>query len=200
MKSITVDVDANRGHCVEPLGLVLTVRDAASNVCEVIAGFPGQANKAREMSIGDALLYETPVGTIDIRVLQQNSARVRFLVTLISPTLGIVAAFSSSDASNARFTSEELGRIAASLEEVKATIEAYPDIEAAQSELICAKLDDIMDASTRLGRKDWINYAAGALTSACVSAAFTSEVRTALLNAIRASFSWAFATAPLLLQ
>jgi len=181
-------------------GLVLTVRQAFGSESDVVVGFPGLPNEKRRLFTGDALLYETPMGTYEIRVLSQNSIQVRFLVTQLSPTPSIAGAFSSADPSNTQFSAEELQKIALSFEEVKVKVSSQPEIQPEQIELIHKKLDEIKDAATRLGRKDWINYAAGAITSACASAAFAPDVTKGIFLTLNAAFSWLFSSALLLLK
>ncbi len=200
MNKETIEVLANDSKHMDSSGLVVTVRFASSSESEIVVGFPGLPNEKRRVYTGDALLYETPMGTFDIRVLSQSSSKVRFLVTQLSPTPSIAGAFSSTDPGNTQFSSEELKRIASSLEEVKAKIGSQPMIQPEQIALINKKLDEISDASTRLGRKDWINYTAGAITSACASAAFAPDVTKGIFLSLKAAFFWLFSSAMLLLK
>lgn len=195
-----IEVRANDSEHMDSTGLVLTVRLALGSESDIVVGFPGLPNEKRRVYTGDALLYETPMGTFDIRVLSQSSAKVRFLVTQLSPTPSIAGAFSSADPNNTRFSSAELEQIALSIEDVKEKLSSQPAIHPEQIDLIHKKLDEIRDASTRLGRKDWINYTAGAITSACASAAFAPDVTKSIFLALNSAFSWLFSSAILLLK
>jgi len=200
MENVIIQVAENNSEHMEATGLVLTVRHALGRESDITVGFPGTPNERRRMATGDALLYETLSGTFDIRVLTQNSNWVRFLVTHISPRPGIGGAFVTSDPNNAPFTQQELEKIALSIDQVKIEIGAQSEILPEQIALIHKKLDEIKDASTRLGRKDWINYSAGAITSTCASAAFAPDVTMKIYSALNSAFSWLFSNALLLLQ
>jgi len=200
MNNEIIEVRANDSEHMDSTGLVLTVRIAFGSESDIVVGFPGLPNENRRVYTGDALLYETPMGTFDIRVLNQSSAKVRFLVTQLSPTPSIAGAFISSDPGNTKFSSEELERIASSLKEAEAIIGSQPNILPEQIALIHKKLDEIKDASTRLGRKDWINYTAGAITSTCASAAFAPEVTKSIFLTLNSAFSWLFSSAVFLLK
>ncbi len=200
MNKEIIEVRASDSEHMDSTGLVLTVRIAFGSESDIVVGFPGLPNENRRVYTGDALLYETPMGTFDIRVLSQSSAKVRFLVTHLSPTPSIAGAFISSGPGNTQFSSEELERIASSLEEAKATIGSQPNIQSEQVALIYKKLDEIKEASTRLGRKDWINYTAGAITSACASAAFAPDVTKSIFLTLNSAFSWLFSSAMFMLK
>lgn len=195
-----VEVGANNSKHMDSTGLILTVRNALGSESDIVVGYPGLPNEKRRLYTGDALLYETPMGTFDIRVLSQNGANVRFLITQLSPTPSIAGAFSSTDPSNTQFSPLELERLALSLEAVKEKVSSQPAIQPEQIALIHKKLDEIGEAATRLGRKDWINYAAGAITSACASAAFAPEVTKSIFLSLNSTFSWLFSTVTLLLK
>ncbi|RUQ15045.1 hypothetical protein CX648_14080 [Aeromonas dhakensis] len=185
---------------MDSTGLVLTVRFAFGNESDIVVGFPGLPNEKRRVYTGDALLYETPMGTFDIRVLSQSRDKVRFLVTQLSPVPSIAGAFSSADPGNAPFSPLELEKIALSLEAVMEEMSSQPAIQPEQIALIHKKLDEIGEAATRLGRKDWINYAAGAITSACASAAFAPDVTKSIFLSLNSAFSWLFSSVVLLLK
>lgn len=200
MNKEIIEVGANDSEHMDSTGLILTVRTTFGSESDIVVGYPGLPCERRRVYTGDALLYETPMGTFDIRVLSQNSARVRFLVTQLSPIPSIAGAFSSTDPSNTQFSPLELERLALSLEAVKERVSSQPTIQPEQISLIHKKLDEIGEAATRLGRKDWINYAAGAITSACASAAFAPEVTKGIFLSLNSAFSWLFSSAILLLK
>lgn len=195
-----LEVKASDSEVMDSTGLVLTVRSCFGSYSVIVVGFPGLPNEERKVYTGDALLFEAPTGTYEIRVLNQDSFIVRFLVTQISPTPSIAGAFSSSDPSNTPFSTEEIAKIKLSLDEVKKKISSQASIQPEQLDLIHKKLDEINDASSRLGRKDWINYAAGAITSTCASAAFAPEVTKHIFLSLNSAFSWLFSSALLFLN
>jgi hypothetical protein len=68
-----------------------------------------------------------------------------------SPELAVLE--NSTD--NEPFTSEQRAEIAARIDDVKAQVRETFGLEAGQLESIDQKLDDLVDASTRVGPKDW---------------------------------------------
>lgn len=190
-----VEVEENASVHMKAYGLVLTVRNALGRESDVMVGYPGLPNAKSRMHTGDALLYETVGGIFEVRVLTQNGSRVSFMVTHISPRPGIAGAFVTTDPNNAPFSDQELVRVADSIDQAKLALSANVDMRAEQIALIHTKLDEIKDASTRLGRKDWISYVAGAITSTCVSAAFAPEAAKNVYAAVSGAFAWLFGNA-----
>jgi hypothetical protein len=200
MNSETVKILNNKSVRLKESGLILTVRSAGSRGSTVVIGYPGLPNETWNAETGDALLFETPTaGLYEVRVFSQNSGEVEFFVTQVSPRPGIAGAFVTSEPSNSPFTHEELDRISASLSEVKDSLKSQAVLLPEELALIEKKLDEIESASRRLGRKDWINYAAGAITSTCASAAFAPEVAKSIFLSLNSAFSWLFHHALLLL-
>ena len=68
------------------------------------------------------------------------------------------------------------------------------DLNAEQIDLIKRKLDEIQEASGRLGRKDWKNLVIGTLASAIVSAGVNTDAAKAIFGIVDKSFSWLFQT------
>lgn len=196
----TIEVSENDSEYMESTGLVLSVRTAFGKESDVVIGYPGLQNEKRRIFTGDSVLYEAPTGTFEVRVLKQNTNMVRFLVTQLTPNPGIAGAFTSSDPTNTMFSDEEIRKIAESIEQTKESIRNTSEIQAEQLDLVYKKLDEIADASTRLGRKDWINYVAGAITSTCASAAFAPDVTKDIFLALNSSFSWLFNSTVLFLK
>lgn len=69
------------------------------------------------------------------------------------------------------------------------------DVTPEQLAMLKGKLDEIADASTRLGRKDWIMFSAGTITNVVVGAAFSPEAAKALFAALNTHLSWVFQNA-----
>jgi hypothetical protein len=114
--------------------------------------------------------------------------------------LGVLAGPVGDDPNNSSFTREEVVQIADSVSKAKFALAKRHDLAPEQLELIARKLDEIQVASERLGRKDWINYVAGTLTSLCISAAFSPEVTKAIFQTINTAFAWLFANGILLIS
>lgn len=193
MKQVTVTISEGSSSSVDFSSLILSVRGTYANRCIVVVGYPGLKNVVKEIKLGEAVLYETPNdGILEVRVVSTNTARARFLVSQVSPRLGIAGGFIDEDPNNSPFSSNELTQIASSVTNIKKELTQRNDIRAEQLELISRKLDEIHVASNRLGRKDWINYVAGTLTSLCISAAFSHEVSKSIFVTFNSAFAWFF--------
>jgi hypothetical protein len=76
----------------------------------------------------------------------------------------ILAAAQSADGSNAPFTPDERAEISTGVDQVKDTVRRdNPGLTTKQMEAIEQALDYIKEATTRVGPKDWVNLANGAL-------------------------------------
>ena len=72
----------------------------------------------------------------------------------------------SADGSNSPFTSDEQAEISTGVDKVKDTVRREnPELAAVQMAAIEQALDEVQEASTRIGRKDWVMMADGALLS-----------------------------------
>lgn len=193
MDSEEIKVSANHSARLDSSGLILSVRQIHEYECELVVGYPGLPNATHLVQTGDAILYETPSsGMFEVRVLTFSYVDVTFLVTHISPHGGLAAAFVTSDPNNTPFTPEEAERISQSIDTIKNDLLEQALLQPDQLDLISRKLDEIQEASKRLGRKDWINYAAGMITSVCVSAAFSQETTKSIFVSLNAAFTWLF--------
>jgi hypothetical protein len=166
---------------------------------EVVVGRPGLPNLKKVLGIGSAVLFETPSGLFEIRVLSVSFQAVKILLTEVSPHPGIAGGFVDQGADNLPFTPPELIRIAVSIRQIRQVMSERSDIKPEQLDLISRKLDEMQHASERLGRKDWMNYAIGTLTSIIVTAAFAPDVAKALLKAAGTALSWVYSGGILLL-
>ena len=72
------------------------------------------------------------------------------------------------------------------------------DLKPEQIKLLSRKLDEIKAASTRMGRKDWVNYVAGTITAVCITAAFAPDQTQRIFSSINTALSWFFASGVLL--
>ncbi len=193
MKQATVTISEGSSSSVDFSSLILSVRVTYTNSCIVVVGYPGLKNVVKEIELGETVLYETPNdGILEVRVVSANNSRAGFLVSQVSPRLGIAGGFIDEDYNNSPFSSNELTQIASSVTNIKKELTQRNDIRAEQLELISRKLDEIHVASNRLGRKDWINYVAGTLTSLCISAAFSHEVSKSIFVTFNSAFAWLF--------
>lgn len=201
MKSSKLTIKQNSSGEIEFAGLIISVRTTYGSSCDVVIGYPGLPNVERELRNGDAMLYETTEnGIIEVRVISLNAVQVQFLVTQVAPKIGLLAGAANEDPNNSPFNPEELQRVRESLESLKSQIQRDAFLAPEQFDLLSRKIDEIQSASERMGRKDWINYVAGSLTSLCFTAAFAPEVTRKIFTAANAAFTWLFSTGILLLQ
>lgn len=150
-------------------------------------------NTAKDMYVGDALLFETPEdGILEVRIMEINSSSIKVLVSQVSPKLGLMGGYVSENPLNSNFTDDEKFKIKESIENIKNELSKNQKISKEQLDLVKEKLDDIQNASERLGRKDWIQYVMGSLTSLFISAAFHDETRKTIFQIFGISFEWLF--------
>ncbi|MCA3929022.1 hypothetical protein [Vibrio vulnificus] len=181
---------------IEESGLFITLKQCYSTSCNIALGYSGLPNEHSELDIGDTVLFQTPSeGMFEIRLMDLTSVSANFLLSQISPQPGLIAGTDSQSQENSSFTASEVERIEHSIGLLKDSIGKKTEFTSEQVNLIHKTLDDIKDASNRLGRKDWINYTAGLLTSVAVSAAFTDDARHVLFSAANSAFSWLFSNA-----
>ncbi len=173
-------------------GLIISFRGISASAAELVIGRTGVRNFQVELSLGDAVLYETPDGIFEIRLLYHSTAQVELLVTRISPRAGIAAGYIDQNPENIPFSRTEIEQITASLDDIGATMANRSDIKPEQLKYLEEKLDEMLEASERLGRKDWVNYAIGTLTSIVVTAAFDPAAAKALLQTAGAALGWIF--------
>jgi hypothetical protein len=82
----------------------------------------------------------------------------------------ILAAAQSDDASNAPFAPDEQAEISTRIDQVKGVVRReHPELMAEQLAAIEQGLDVVKEATTRVGRKDWVTLANGALLSLVVN-------------------------------
>ncbi|MEW8355838.1 MAG: hypothetical protein AB2665_18705 [Candidatus Thiodiazotropha sp.] len=201
MKQQTVKLSEKTSSTIDSSGIIVSARTTYGSHCDIVIGYPGLPNVVKQMHVGDAVLYETPAeGVIEVRALSMNSVSVELLISYVSPRLGISAGFIDEDPNNSPFTSNELRQIEDSIEKAKLELAHNKEIEEKELEIISRKLDEIQSASNRLGRKDWINYVAGSMTSLAISAAFSPDTTKAVFISINKAFSWLFDNALVLLS
>jgi hypothetical protein len=203
MKNETLVVRLKNSGIADTTGLIVTVRSITPEDVEVAVGFPGIPNVLGTMRPGDAVLLETPSrGLLEARLLSfsyQNDV-AEILITEVSPRIGLVAGAAEVDPANAPFTESELEQVSQSVKDARERVANIRGLQPEQIQLIQRKLDEIGSAASRMGRKDWVNYAAGSLTSLCITAAFAPEVTRGIFSAVNAAFVWLFTSGILLIQ
>ncbi len=201
MKQSTVVIKEGTSELLESPNIIISVRHTYGSKSEVVVGSPGLPNVKEELLVGDAVLFETPNdGVFELRALRMDTKLIELLISQVSPRLGIIGGFVDDDPNNTPFTPDELGKISESIKQLSADIKKTQRFTSEQLNLIDRKLNEIDDASQRLGRKDWINYVAGTLTGVCVTAAFAPDPSKALFKAVNTAFRWLFDNALLLIS
>lgn len=187
-------IQQRNSELAEESRLIISAVETHADHAEIVIGRPGLPNAEADLGVGGALLFETPEGLFEVRMLSTYPVRVEVLVTHVAPTPGISAGFVDQDQTNAPFSSDELRQIAASIDRIRVEIGQRTDISPQQLAFISKKLGEIQAASERLGRKDWINLAVGTLTSVVVTAALASSAAKALFAVTGSALSWLFGT------
>ncbi len=179
--------------------MIVSVASTSNERATLVIGRPGLPNLDVTLTVGGAVLFETPEGLFEVRALSINTIRVEVLLTRVVPTPGITAGFADQDVSNTRFSQEERRRIAASLDQIRDDISKRADLSEKQLEFLNRKLAEIAAASERLGRKDWLNYMLGGLSSIIFGAAFAPDAARDLMRTAGTAMSWLYGHGFLLL-
>ncbi|CAM8667047.1 hypothetical protein MCEMIEM13_02321 [Comamonadaceae bacterium] len=191
--SQTLTISSGSSKLAVNHGLVITVKALDSTYASIVYGAPGAINASKNFELGDAALYETPShGIVEVRLMSINGGRAEVLLTKISPRLGFATAINAIDEENRSFTTEEVLRIKEDIERIKISLSAGGKFSPEQEIFLSAKFSEILAASERMGRKDWIMYVSGTLTSVITSAAFDPAAASALISAFNANLSWVF--------
>lgn len=177
-------------------GLVLSNRGSDGESVDMVIGSPGLPNLDKVLFLGDAILFETLAeGLLEVRLLSLDYKQVEVLVTRISPRLGLTAGLAAGSESNASFSKDELSEIKLRAEDIVVGLSARSDVTKEQLYLLRRSIDEVVEASSRLGRKDWIMLVAGTFTNVVVGAAFAPEATKALFQLAQKSFGWVFQNA-----
>lgn len=172
--------------------IVSVVAISISNKVALVIGRPGLPNLEVTLSLGGAALFETPDGLFEVRLMKVSVKGADILISQIAPRPGIFGGLVDQEPDNSHFTPEELGKIGTSLEQIRFAMSQRRDVTPEQLSYISRKLDEMKAASERLGRKDWMNWVLGVLTSVVVVAAFQPDVARALFKATSTALSWLF--------
>jgi hypothetical protein len=96
----------------------------------------------------------------------------------------MLAAAQAEGASNAPFTAEEQAEIAARIGAIKRQARERPELAAGQASGIEQKLDELVQASGRVGRKDWITLLYGAAFGLIVNDAVPPHIVQGIINSV----------------
>jgi hypothetical protein len=99
----------------------------------------------------------------------------------------LLAAVSDEDIQNTPFTPAEREEIAGQLRELKDYLSGAHSLSEAQLRLLEERLDYLVDAAGRVGRKDWFLMAAGVMFSYVLAAALPPDSATHILGTLLTS-------------
>jgi hypothetical protein len=94
------------------------------------------------------------------------------------------------DSDNSQFTKEEQGRIAGNLNEIKQYLLRIENLSQVQKELLEGQYAYLIDASTRLGKKDFLNILVGILLNQILTCGIVPEKAGELLRFAGQIFHW----------
>lgn len=174
---------------------VTAVTSGDSRTVDLVVGRVGVPSVERTLKVGGAIFFETlDEGLFEVRVVRiiynypGASAVVR--ISHLRPGRGAIAGLGADDITNTPFEPHEEARIRASLKSVQDAVAQRPDITPEQQDYINRKLDEVIDAATRVGRKDWINLAIGTLTNVVVNAGISSVQARFIFQAAGDALAW----------
>jgi hypothetical protein len=166
---------------------------------EFVVGHIGLPSLTRALSVGGAVLFETPEdGLFEIRIMSITqrvsgatwSHCATFGISRLLPGRGLTAGVPNESTANHPFTSSEVARIRKSLEPVHDAVRQREDLTPEQVDYVSRKLDEIVDAANRVGRRDWVNLAVGTLTNLVVGAAVGSDAAKFLFHSVGQALEW----------
>lgn len=194
--SQTLTIDVKSSKTAHHHGVVISFREWDGENPRIVIGAPGQLNVIQVMQLGDAVLYETTShGLIEARVTEIKATSVVLLFTRVSPRSGFAAGVANTDIQNSHFTSDEVKQIREGAAAINAAMANRLGLEPDKLDFLGRKLDEIIDASQRMGRKDWSMFVAGTMTNVIVGAAFAPHEAKALLLATNSALGWVFQNA-----
>jgi len=199
-ETLTVDEHVSGRTLKGPLILSVTTIDSDKpRTVEFVVGHIGLPSLTRTLSVGGAVLFETPDdGLFEIRIMSITqrvsgatwSFCATFGISRLQPRRGLTAGVPNESTANNPFTSSEVARIRKSLEPVHDAVRQRKDLTPEQVDYVSRKLDEIVDAASRVGRRDWINLAVGTLTNVVVGAAVGSNAAKFLFQSVGQALGW----------
>ena len=91
---------------------------------------------------------------------------------------------------NKHFTPSEVLRIGKGFAAVSDAVRKREDITPEKIDYITRKLDEIVEAANRVGRKDWVNLAIGTLTNDVIGAAVGPNATKFLFQTVSQALEW----------
>ncbi|MDP1990660.1 MAG: hypothetical protein Q8K00_06505 [Syntrophales bacterium] len=190
--------DTKAGALIVSVASVIDL-DNKSRAVDLVVGRVGVPGVERTLKVGGAIYFDTrDEGVFEVRVMSiqvkyystdpPTGAVVR--VSHLRPGGGTVAGLGSVDIANTPFEPDEVERILGSITSIQEAVTQRSDITPEQQDYINRKLDEVIDAATRVGRKDWINLAIGTLTNVVVNVGLGSVPARFIFQAMGDALSW----------
>lgn len=198
VKRETISVNLRNSGQSKATNIIITLRKMDEEVCETVIGQSGLQNVERKLKIGDAVLFETiRHGTFEIRLVAiytKGGHAADFMISQVSPKAGLLVGGVNGDFNNSNFTGPELLQVHSSLDSMKKVALRTMNLSSEQFDLLERKLDEINSAATRMGRKDWILYVAGTLTTLIIAATIDVHRAQVLFAIANTEFVWLFSS------
>jgi hypothetical protein len=98
----------------------------------------------------------------------------------------------SAGVENTPFTTQEQVQVRTALRELPAYLQQSQELAPNQLAALEARLDYLVEASSRLGRRDWLNILLGSIVSFALQEAVTSEVAKEIVQFVARSLGGIF--------
>jgi hypothetical protein len=173
--------------------LILSVVSVSSLTVKFVVGRVGSLNVERSLTVGGAVLFETPDdGLFEVRIMNIGGRldTAEFLISRLMPGQGYTAGVPNEDLTNTPFSADEVTKVRGSLKAVQQVMQDRGGLTPEQLDYLGRKLDDIADAANRVCRKDWMNLAMGALANLVVTAGLGTLPARLLFETVRHALGW----------
>ena len=194
-----ITIDVGRTEQSDISDIFRAYRSHTGGKASFVVGYPGLPNEEHSFRVGDALLHQSPdKGIFEVRALLVASNLATFRITEISPRLGFVGGLTAESDVNSPFSDDELVKIGLSLDGAVQAIAESAVLSSDQLRLIAKSIEDLKEASQRVGRKDWTLLVAGAVASSIANLGLNAGQAKSILRALSSSLSWVFENARIL--
>ena len=201
-----ISIEENDSGISSDGSIIISIRYVSSDRVECIMGSPGMSNIEKKMAVGDSVIFENSVsGAYELRLsrisydpmnehtqINEYPGSVDVILTKISSSLGSAIGLGEIEPNNVLFSVEEKQKITSSVEEIKRVTKNNLALQDEVLDLIFRKLDEVNKAANRIGRKDWINYTVGVLTSIIIQASLDRETASAFMKIVNDALGWIF--------
>lgn len=96
----------------------------------------------------------------------------------------LISEIQRADSGNTPFTEDEQRQISAQLQAIKDQLTEHSELTSERLERVEETLDEVVEASKRMGRKDWLIYFLGSITSLIITATVVAGVGEHILTMV----------------